>query len=53
MAIKITRSFHVQKILSNLVVNLGIIAESFITEFKEYKQKYMAFGDIPIPPYHI
>lgn len=31
MAIEITRSFHVQKILLNLVVNLGTIAESFIS----------------------
>lgn len=53
MAIKIIRSFHVQKILSNLVVNLGTIAESFNTEFEEYKQKCIGFGDIPIPPYHI
>jgi hypothetical protein len=42
-----------KKNFSDLVVNLGSIAESFIPEFEEYKQKYIEFTDIPSPTYHV
>lgn len=53
MGCKITRSLHVNTVLSHFIKIVGPIAESFITDFEEYKKECVEFGDIPIPPHHV
>lgn len=51
MGCKITRSLHVNTVLSHFIKIVGPIAESFITDFEEYKKECVEFVDIPIPTF--